>query len=452
MDGWGRGNPGLPIACDRIADHNSGRYYLHWLRHTGSCCRVLWSCARARRRSWIQCPAQTPQLLSISMATARPAYTALAPDASSSPFPPSIFTEDLSSIHELAPEHRPKTAHKRRLRHGISWRWDSARTLVSIFVDNNAGLMLVGASQFFLSAMNVAVKLLNSLDKPSTNIGGPWSSLVITYICSIAYMYWKQIPDPVFGPKGLRLLLVLRGFTGFFGLSGIYFSLQYLSLSDAMVLSFLSPILTGFTGAIFLKEPFSHKELFTGLCSFLGVVLIARPQFLFGKAHANRSTGIPADLSEVATPEQRMLSVIAALIGVLGATGAYTSLRAIGKRAHTLHSITFFSTQCILASTAGMIIFRVTPVIPTHILLTMGLQRETASRGSLANYIGVVFALAFERIIFHTTPSELSIAGSVIIMSSAIYVALTKSSKPAPVDHVLERPLLTADDEDSGEP
>ncbi|KAH9051567.1 DUF6-domain-containing protein [Lactarius deliciosus] len=352
------------------------------------------------------------------MATARPAYTALTPDTPSSPFPPSVPMEDLSTIHELTPENRSKTAHRHKLRHGISWRWDSARTLVSIFVDNNAGLMLVGASQFFLSAMNVAVKLLNSLDKPVPTLELIWVRMVITYICSIAYI--------------------------FFGLSGMYFSLQYLSLSDAMVLSFLSPILTGFTGAIFLKEPISLKEMFAGLCSFLGVVLVARPQFLFNKLHANRSAGIPADLSEVATPEQRMLSVIAALIGVLGATGAYTTLRAIGKRAHPLHSITFFSTQCVLASTAGMIIFK--------ILLTMGLQRETAARGSLANYIGVVFALAFERIVFHTTPSELSIAGSVIIMSSAIYVALTKSSKPAPYDHVLERPLLTADDEDHGEP
>lgn len=87
-----------------------------------------------------------------------------------------------------------------------------------------------------------------------------------------------------------------------------------------------------------------------------------------------------------------------------------------------------------------------------QILLTMGLQRETAGRGSLANYIGVVFALVFERIVFHTTPSALSLAGSMIIMSSAIYVVSTKASKPAPIDHVLERPLLTADDEDNREP
>jgi len=85
--------------------------------------------------------------------------------------------EVLSTTHEMAPESHSKTAHKHKLRHRVFERWDSARTLVSIFVDNNAGLMLVGASQFFLSAMNVAVKVLNSLDEPVPTLevrGLPW--------------------------------------------------------------------------------------------------------------------------------------------------------------------------------------------------------------------------------------------------------------------------------------
>jgi hypothetical protein len=53
----------------------------------------------------------------------------------------------------------------------------------------------------------------------------------------------------------------------FVSLSGMYFSLQYLSLSDAVVIKFISPILTGFSGAIFLKEPLSHREILAG-CKF----------------------------------------------------------------------------------------------------------------------------------------------------------------------------------------
>jgi len=83
---------------------------------------------------------------------------------------------------------------------------------------------------------------------------------------------------------------------------GVYYSLQYLSLSDATALIFLAPLFTGIAGAYFLKENFSRKELLAGrkcihsgsilgryldevlldaVCSFVGVILIARPQFLF---------------------------------------------------------------------------------------------------------------------------------------------------------------------------
>jgi hypothetical protein len=105
--------------------------------------------------------------------------------------------------------------------------------------------------------------------------------------CQISIRYWKKIPDPFLGPKGVRTLLVFRGFCGcesplvacaqsyefsvpchrFMGLCGVYFSLQYLSLSDATVLTFLIPTFTGFSGALFLKEPFSPRELLTG-CTY----------------------------------------------------------------------------------------------------------------------------------------------------------------------------------------
>jgi drug/metabolite transporter (DMT)-like permease len=79
----------------------------------------------------------------------------------------------------------------------------------------------------------------------------------------------------------------------------------------------------------------------------------------------------------------------------------------------------------------------------------MGLQRETASRGTLANYTSVcllphspldvsqlfqiIFAVGFEFIIFHTTPSALSIAGIVIIMSSAIYISVVSLHRSHPL-------------------
>ena len=63
------------------------------------------------------------------------------------------------------------------------------------------------------------------------------------------------------------LLNSMSRYLRFFGIFGVYSSLQYLSLSDATVLTFLVPIFTGFSGALFLKEPLSLKELLAG-CAY----------------------------------------------------------------------------------------------------------------------------------------------------------------------------------------
>ncbi|KAF8731048.1 hypothetical protein AX14_005286 [Amanita brunnescens Koide BX004] len=61
-----------------------------------------------------------------------------------------------------------------------------------------------------------------------------------------------------------------------------------------------------------------------------------------------------------------------------------------------------------------------------QILLTMGLQIESAGRAMMGVYTQFVFTIFFQRIFFHTTPPLLSIIGTLLILSSAVYVAMTK--------------------------
>src|SRR6266702_4921253 len=104
----------------------------------------------------------------------------------------------------------------------------------------------------------------------------------------IIIRYWKRIPDLLLCPNGLRTLLVLRGLTRcvssrsrytrglvnaprrrcrFFSLVEMYFSLQHLSLPDAMVLTFIiAPILTGFSRAVFLREPSQGNSCWASAC------------------------------------------------------------------------------------------------------------------------------------------------------------------------------------------
>ncbi|KAN0135180.1 DUF6 domain containing protein [Lactarius tabidus] len=366
------------------------------------------------------------------MGATRSTHVAVA-QGESSPSDSELPGEDIPVPDEASPLLHGRDSQE--LRQNTFGRWFSTQLSASAFLNNNAGLLLVAASQFFFSAMGISVKWLNSLDEPVPTLELVWIRMLTTYFCSVAYMYWRGIADPWLGPKGVRTLLVLRGVAGFTAISGTYFSLQHLSLSDAMVLKFFVPFLTGISGAIFLKEPYTIKEILAGLCSFFGVILIARPQFLFGSP--------PSDLPMVDTPAERMISVTAALVAVVAASCAFTLIRAIGNRAHAIHCVTFFCSQSVLFSAIGMVIFRVRPVIPTRdawitilligafgfiaqALLTNGLQREAAGRGTLALYTSVVFAVMFEFIIFHATPPALSIAGTTIIMSSGIYITLTK--------------------------
>ncbi|KAF8883036.1 EamA-like transporter family-domain-containing protein [Infundibulicybe gibba] len=345
-------------------------------------------------------------------------------------------------------------------------------------IESNTGLLLVAASQAFMSLINVAVKKLHFIDPPVSTMQLIAVRMGITYVCCLIYMLSTGVPDPFLGPKGVRILLVLRGVSGFIGLFGMYYSLQYLSLSDATVLTFLAPLCTAIAGSLLLNEKFSIREALAGIFSLFGVILIARPAIIFGTISRGRTaTGDIANIIvERGTPSQRLAAVGIALVGILGATGAYTSIRAVGKRAHPLHALASYSVQCITVTTIYMVVTKSPFIIPTRldwlgllvligifgfigqVLLTMGLQRETASRGTLALYTQVIFATILERIFFKPIPSILSACGTLIILTSALYVILTKKKDPSttmmlnqPDGQALEDGLLASRNIEPGE-
>ncbi|EED84233.1 predicted protein [Postia placenta Mad-698-R] len=305
------------------------------------------------------------------------------------------------------------------------WKYFSSRCVETF--RNNTGLLLIAASQAFGATMSLFVKKLNSLDPPvpTLEVRGVkvycWYTKAITWACCVTYMVLSKVPDPILGPKEVRLLLAFRGVCGFMGLFGSYYSLQYLSLSDATVLQFLAPMCTAVVGALVLKEEFKRSQ----------------------------------------------------------AVASYTSIRAIGKRAHPLHSVVAFSTH--------MLIVRPHLIVPTRLdwigmLFAIGLlgfggqvvyfvvqsitERETAGRGTMGTYIQIIFATFNDLVFFHAPPSVLSIIGTVIIMSSAIYVAVTKgvakdkvgmhkrnrSMMPPEEDPSLEEGLLASDEQEQDPP
>ncbi|KIW16661.1 hypothetical protein PV08_03849 [Exophiala spinifera] len=239
----------------------------------------------------------------------------------------------------------------------------------------NYGAMLVVLAQFFGVGMNVSTQLLET----AGSHGEPMHPYQILFVrqsitaslCTAYGLYTKSIPDFPLGPRDVRWLLVSRGLCGFFGVFGMYFSLLYLPLSEATVLTFLSPILSCYLCSFVIPgETFTKQQQLAGFLSLVGVVFIAQPASLFASSSPSSSEGpvVPARNSTMAaqehppakhgpTPHEHLLAIAIAMVGVLGSTGAFTSIRAIGTRAHAFISINYFSVWCTIVSMFCLIVF-----------------------------------------------------------------------------------------------
>jgi drug/metabolite transporter (DMT)-like permease len=337
----------------------------------------------------------------------------------------------------------------------------------------------------------------------------------ITVVLSLLYGFYTRIPHFPFGHFSVRRLLVIRGVGGFFGVFGLYWSLLYLPLAEATVLTFLAPILTCYACSILIQgETFSRQQQAAGFLSLVGVVFIARPGNFLGHSSSSPSGGSgtsgaagpsnttlplssaspsPSSMTTkevTVTPHQHLLAVLYAMLGVLGATTAMTTIRKIGTRAHPLISVNYFSTWCTIVSLVAVLVVRSVGFrLPRNVqewallamlgvfgfvmqfLLTAGLSyggpamaeagrpqisnwratsqnasideeagrrtRTTAAAASPAKpssgtratsmlYTQMLFALAFDKWIWGISPGWSSWVGSAIILACAVWVAAAR--------------------------
>ncbi|OCK93953.1 uncharacterized protein K441DRAFT_563860 [Cenococcum geophilum 1.58] len=340
----------------------------------------------------------------------------------------------------------------------------------AVFWTRNKGLALVLLAQVFGTLMNVTTRLLEVEGNHGKGLD-PFQILFarmgITFVFASCYMWYRKIEHFPLGMKEVRPLLVARGLGGFFGVFGMYckYSLLYLPLADATVITFLAPSLACWACSYLINEPFTRIEQIAAYVSLFGVVLIARPTSLFASSpsappasgngdfapsgSANTTSTAPKQHSasnfDDVTPAQRAAAVGVAMLGVLGAAIAYTTLRWIGKRAHPLITVNYFAVWCTLVSVVMMFSLPgVGFLLPAdfkewcylfflgicgfvmQFLLAAGLQYEKSSRATNMVYTQMLFALAFDKLIWGTTPGALSIVGSSLILGSAIYVAMRK--------------------------
>ncbi len=278
---------------------------------------------------------------------------------------------------------------------------------------------------FWFSAMGMFVKL-SGQRLPSMQI--VLVRGVITLILS-----WLLIRREKLDPWGRRRgLLVVRGILGATALICFYFSLVHLPLAEATVIQYMNPLLVSVLAAVILGEKPRRREWIAIGVSLIGVLLIARPSFLFGNASTLNSG-----------------YVAIALTGSIFSSVAYVTVRQLRHEHDALVVVFYFALITVPLALPLAIPGWVNPTLTewgyllgvgvttqiAQVYMTRGLQLEEVGRATTIGYLQIVFAAIWGIVIFHQLPHPWSIAGALIIAISTLSVLLPgQRSNPTPTD------------------
>ena len=289
------------------------------------------------------------------------------------------------------------------------------------------GIILSMTSALFFSSSALLTKLAESI--PSLQV----SFMRLTIQLSFALTAMIFFKDEFIYPWKKTKFLVLRGVTGVTAMTLSIYTIKHMPLADARVIFYTSPVHTAILGRIFLKESISKFDVIAMLLSIGGVVLIARPTFLFGSHR------------EASGSTQVWIPAILAVVGAIGAAFSTILTRKmcqeVGIRVVIFY---FFLVGSIVSFAASIISGFKYPDCGTYdaiyiivaafigysgqLLATKALTMEKASVVSLVRTIGLVYSFIFQITILDDVPSGLSIGGAVLVLLCNVCIFLKKFS------------------------
>ncbi|XP_044516136.1 solute carrier family 35 member G1 [Gracilinanus agilis] len=235
------------------------------------------------------------------------------------------------------------------------------------------------------------------------------------------------------GPKGKRIFLFLRGVFGATAMILLYYAFQLMPIADATVITFTSPVFTSLFAWIYLKEKYSLWDVVFTLFAIAGVVLIARPTFLFGSS----TEGMEESHS------YHYRGVLAALAGAMCVALTLVILRKVGKSVHYLLNIWYYVVIGLLESIVILCVLNEWRLphcgldrlfliliglfgLGGQIFLTKAVQIEKAGPVALMKTMDVVFAFILQIIFLNKIPTWWTVGGALCVVASSAGAVIRK--------------------------
>lgn len=221
--------------------------------------------------------------------------------------------------------------------------------------------------------------------------------------------------------RGRLGLLALRGTIGSCALICYFGAVTHLPLAEAAVIHQTAPLFTALLAAWMLRERLDRRVLLGLLGAFVGVVLIARPDWLFGA----RTTP--------ATPWPWQFAFLA-LLGAILSAFAYVTVRRLGRSESPLVVVFWFHLLTVPISAPfalpawrwpsprewALLVGVGATTQFAQVAMTKGFAREAAGRAAAVGYSQVAFAALFSITVLDEWPDALGWSGIGLIVASLV--------------------------------
>ena len=335
-----------------------------------------------------------------------------------------------------------------------------------------AGLLLAMLSSIFFAVSSFAVRFLrmNPLQVVISR------SLIQLLFCLPIILVSRV---SAIGVPGQRLLLLMRGVTAFFTFTLMYSSFQLMPFADASTIVYAAPVFVLVIACLFLGEECGVFQVFVLILTLAGVMLIARPTFLFPDDdarcdghHGNNSQpvplskrlqgtllAVPASLSAACTfvvirKLQQAPAVV--VVNAASAVGLVIAMPVLAIVYYLIPDVVGFLSRDVYMPTSmhdlSWLLVNGCCAVAAQLLLTLALKLEGAGQVSLVRTMDIVLAFVLQLVwLPQDAVPWTSVLGAVLVTASVGLTTLRRWLKDRPDKWPLLWLILSCDCSDRHE-
>ena len=235
-------------------------------------------------------------------------------------------------------------------------------------------------------------------------------SVIILPLMLLVYAARSELPK--LKPKRLDLHL-WRGSIGFISPLAFFAGIKHIPLTDAVVLFFSSIFIVTILSVIFLKEIVGIHRWVSIVVGFIGVLIVATPQG-GGEIYGYLLVLLGSATYSILFVSGRYLSAtesVASLVFSYNFCVGVISLLLIPWFWHDIqiNHLLWLIALSLLA-------------VSGHYFITMAFASSEATLVAPFEYSAIIWAIGFDLLLWNAVPTQTTIVGAAIIMSSGLYI------------------------------